>query len=395
MQIQTQISVDLNRPGVQTVPAMQHDGQTRAVEVSLLCDGQPWQPPEGVTAVIGYEKPDRTRGLYVKLPDGSAAVTLSGSVASVLLTAQMLSVPGTVRACLVFQDAQLNQLSTFPFRIQVQVNPAADAPQSEDYCRLQWLEDKLSEYLTLMKESGEFAGPPGPGPVLLGQEVAFQISQDYRQIPTGTWSASLPSCSQKEFVWSRTTSHYDSGDVVTYGVSRNGADGDGAVTAVCGVGPDDTGNIPLTAADVGALPCVGGTVQGQLDMDGQKLTGLPDPTDDTDAAGKGYVDAQSAAAVTAAKQAVKTGFVSFLLGSANWVGDSAPYTLFIPISNLTDDLLTRAYPQYSNTDFARNLAIKEACAAVSYAKRTEGGITFTCLEEKPAADIPVTVEVYL
>ena len=34
-------------------------------------------------------------------------------------------------------------------------------------------------------------------------------------------------------------------------------------------------------------------------------------------------------------------------------------------------------------------------AAVSYAKRTEGGITFTCLEEKPAADIPVTVEVYV
>ena len=61
MQIQTQISVDLNRPGLQTVPAMQHDGQTRAVEVALLCDGQPWQPPEGVTAAIGYEKPDHTR----------------------------------------------------------------------------------------------------------------------------------------------------------------------------------------------------------------------------------------------------------------------------------------------------------------------------------------------
>ena len=40
MQIQSQISVDLNRPGVQTVPAMQHDGQTRAVEISLQCDGE-------------------------------------------------------------------------------------------------------------------------------------------------------------------------------------------------------------------------------------------------------------------------------------------------------------------------------------------------------------------
>ena len=72
MQIQTKIGVDLNRPGIQAVPAMQHDGQTRAVEISLRCDGEAWQPPEGVTAAIGYEKPDRTRGLYDKLSDGSA-----------------------------------------------------------------------------------------------------------------------------------------------------------------------------------------------------------------------------------------------------------------------------------------------------------------------------------
>ena len=394
MQIQTQISVDLNRPGTQTVPAMQHDDQTRAVEIALLSDGQPWQPPEGVAAAIGYEKPDRTRGVYDRLPDGTAAVTVSGSTASVLLTAQMLSVPGTVRACLVFQDEHLNQLSTFPFQIQVQVNPAAEAPQLDDYCRLQWLEDKLAEYLALARDSGDFTGPAGPGPVLLGQEVAFQVSGDYRAIPTGPWSETLPSCSPKEYVWSRTTAHYDSGDVITYSVSRNGADGVGSVSTVCGVSPDDNGNVPLTAGNVGALPCTGGTMRGQLDMGGQKLTGLPEPAEDADAAGKGYVDARAAAAVTAAKQAVKTQFVSFLLGSANWVGDSAPYTLFVPISDLPDELLTRAYPlYYGDTD--RDLAVKEASAAVSYAKRTEGGITFTCLQEKPAADIPVTVEVYV
>ena len=392
MQVLTQISVDMNRPGVPSVPAMQHDGQTRAVEISLMCGGQPWQPPEGVTAAIGYEKPDRTRGLYDRLPDGTAAVTFNGSTATVILTAQALSVPGTVRACLVFHDADLNQLSTFPFLIRVQVNPAADAPQSEDYCRLQWLEEKLSEYLALAKESGEFNGPAGPGPVLLGQDVAFQVSPDFQQIPTGAWSETLPSCTPRQYVWSRTTAHYDSGDVVTYSVSRNGADGAGAVSAVCGVAPDDTGNIPLTAGDVGALPCVGGTVQGQLDMGGQKLTGLPAPTDDSDAAGKGYVDAQAAAAV---KQYAKTKFVTFLLCAQDWTGDSAPYTVFVPISNLTEDMLTRAYPLYTGSDFTADLAVKEASAAVSYAKRTEGGITFACLEEKPTADIPVTVEVYV
>lgn len=392
MQVLSQICVDLNRPGVQTVPAMQHDGQTRAVEISLMCDGQPWQPPEGVTAAIGYEKPDRTRGLYDKLPDGTAAVTLSGSTAAVILTAQALSTPGTVRACLVFHDAKRNQLSTFPFQIQVQVNPAADAPQSEDYCRLQWLEDKLTEYLALAKESGEFNGPAGPGPVLLGQETAFQVSQDFRQIPTGTWEAQLPSCAPKQYVWSRTTAHYDSGDVVTYSVSRNGADGSGAVSTVCGVAPDNAGNVSLTAEDVGALSCVGGTVQGQINMGGQKLTGLPTPTNDTDAAGKGYVDTQAAAAV---KQYAKTKFVTFLLCTQDWLGDSAPYTVYVPITNLTEEMLMRAYPLYTGSDAAKDLAVKEASTAVSYARRSDNGITFTCLEEKPAADIPVTVELYL
>ena len=395
MQIQTQITVDLNRPGIQTVPAMQHDGHTRAVAISLLSDGQPWQPPEGITAAIGFERPDHTRGLYDRLSDGTAAITISGSVATVLLAAGMLSVPGCVRACLVFHDENRNQLSTFPFRIQVQVNPAAEAPQLEDYCRLQWLQGKLDEYLALARDSGEFNGPAGPGPVLLGQEVAFQLSPDYQQIPTGQWSASLPACSPGEYVWSRTTAHYDSGDVAVYSVSRNGADGSGAVSTVCGVAPDDTGNVPLTAEDVGALSCVGGAVQGQIDMGGQKITGLPDPTEDTDAAGKGYVDAQAAAAVTAAGQAVKTSFVTLFLDAASWEGNDAPFSLFIPISALTSEKLARVTPIYTGTDTAQDLAIRDACAAITYAKRTEGGITFTCLAEKPTTDIPVTVEIYV
>lgn len=391
MQIQTQITVDLNRPGIQTVPAMQHDGQTRSVAISLQCNGQPWLPPEGVTAAIGYERPDHTRGIYDRLPDGTAAVTISDSVATVRLTAQILGAPGIVRACLVFHDADLNQLSTFPFQIQVQVNPAADAPQTEDYCRVQWLQDKLDEYLAQARDSGEFNGPAGPGPVLLGQEVAFQISSDYQQIPTGPWQTSLPACSPKQYVWSRTTAHYDSGDVTVYSVSRNGADGSGAVSAVCGVAPDDAGNVTLTAEDVGALSCAGGTMQGQLHMGGQKLTGLPDPSEDTDAAGKGYVDAN----IASAKDSVKTSILTFSLDTAAWEGTAAPYSLFVPISDLTGEKLARVTPAYTGTDPARDLAIRDACAAVTFAKRSAGGITFTCLSEKPDVDIPVTAEVYV
>lgn len=397
MEVRSQISIDLNSPVSPEVPVMQHDINTRILEISLFCADVPWQPPEDVTAAIGYEKPDHARGQYDALPDGTSAVTLNGNVATVILAQQILSTPGTVRACIVFNDAQLNQLSSFPFRIQVQVNPAVDAPQSENYCRLQWLEEKLAEYLTLAKESGEFTGPIGPGPVLLGQEVAFQVSADYRQIPTGQWSSQVPSMAPKQYLWSRTTVHYDSGDVISYSVSRNGADGMGSVVTVCGAAPDDTGNVALTAEDVGALPCVGGSVQGEIHMNGQAITGLPDPTGDTDAANKAFVAAQSNAAAADAKsyaeEYAKTRLVSCLLGAEDWVGDSAPYTLSIAISNLDASQRLRAYPLYGS-DQTKNLAIREACAAVSFATRESGGITFTCLEEKPAANIPVSVEIY-
>lgn len=393
MQVQSQIQVDLNRPGEGSVPVMQHDGNTRSIAIVLLSDGTPWQPPEGVTAALGYEKPDHTRGLYDKLADGSAAISIDGNVATVLLAQQVLTAAGTVFACLVFYDEQRNQLSTFPFRLLVQVNPAVEAPESEDYNRLQWLEDQLEKYLRQAKESGEFTGPIGPGPVLLGQEVAFQVSSDYRTIPTGVWQAQVPPVAPKTYVWSRTTAHYDSGDVVTYSVSRNGANGDGAVNTVCGVSPDDAGNIPLSASDVGALACVGGSVQGEIHMNGQKITDLPAPESDGDAANKAFVAEQAAAAAASTQQALKTKVVSFLLSAASWVGDSAPYTQFIAITGLEDDHRLRAYPVYGS-DQEKNLAMKEACAAVSFAMRGEGGITFTCLEEKPAASISVSVEIY-
>ena len=175
MEVQAQIQADLQIPEGTAVPVMQHDGLTRRLLVTLLSGGESWQPPEGVTPAVGYEKPDRTRGLYDRMPDGTDAVTLEGKVASVLLPPQMLSTPGTVLACLVFRDAAQNRLTTFPFRLLVQVNPAAQAPDEEAQDRLKWLEDKLEEYLTQAKESGRFTGETGPAPKLLGQEVAFQV----------------------------------------------------------------------------------------------------------------------------------------------------------------------------------------------------------------------------
>lgn len=148
MKVTSKINIDFRHPspGVQ-VNAVQNDVNTRAVEIHLFDGGIAWTVPEGVTAAVAYKKPDCKKGTYDMLPDGSQAVEISGSVVTVIMAQQMLTTPGIVSACVVLTDDVLNQLTTFPFCVRVAANPSADAQQSEDYVRLQWLEDKMNEYL--------------------------------------------------------------------------------------------------------------------------------------------------------------------------------------------------------------------------------------------------------
>ena len=153
----------------------------------------------------------------------------------------------------------------------------------------------------------------------------------------------------------------------------------GVYTKVNGIAPDETGNVTLTATDVDALPSSGGNMTGVINMNGHSISGLNDPTEESQAANKGYVD---------------TNAVPASLSASGWVGDSAPYTQTITVNELTDKRRAMVYPAYGE-DTTANLAMKEACAAVSYAKRNGGSIVFTCLEDKPSVDISIIVEVYV
>lgn len=162
MIVTSKIAVDLTRLNIGAkVYAVQGDGNTRSVEITLLSGGKPWTPPEGVDVAVAYYQPDEHKGMYNKLADDSAAISVRGNVATVILAPQMLTVSGTVQASLVFNDAHLNRLTTFPFSVSVTPNHAAGAQKTEDYIRLQWLEDKLAEYLAEIKASGAFDGRPG------------------------------------------------------------------------------------------------------------------------------------------------------------------------------------------------------------------------------------------
>lgn len=117
-----------------------------------------------------------------------------------------------------------------------------------------------------------------------GTEVVYAASPSGEAVPDGPWSQAVPQVNQGQYLWSRITVYFNSGEpVVFYSVSRMGMDGHGSVAAVNGVSPASDGNVILTAAQVGALPLSGGAVAGPLSV--------PEPSRPEHAANKAYVDA--------------------------------------------------------------------------------------------------------
>ena len=263
---------------------------------------------------------------------------------------------------------------------------SATAPT--DWTQYQWFEIK--------GEKGDIGDPA----LLTSQSVTYQASTSGNVIPSGNWQGSIPTVAQGEYLWTRVTLKFNTGSAVTsYSVSRMGIDGTGAVSTVCGVAPNSSGNVDLSASDVGALAASGGTVTGnilldgyltmgvgrQIVMEGNLVTGLGAPSDNADAANKSYVDT--------ALNGVKTVSVSATLTVAGWTG-SAPYVQSVTITGLTDAKKAMAYPVYGS-DTPANIALKEACGMVGFASRSGSTLTFTCLEDKPTVNIPITVEVYV
>ena len=135
-------------------------------------------------------------------------------------------------------------------------------------------------------------GDTGSHATLVTKSVTYQVSDSGTIIPSGAWGSSIPVVSQGKYLWTKTELQFNSGDpIVFYSVARMGKDGSGSVSSVSGVSPDETGNVTLTPADVGALAVSGGYMEGEISMNGQPISGLNDPTEDTQAARKGYVDA--------------------------------------------------------------------------------------------------------
>ena len=132
-----------------------------------------------------------------------------------------------------------------------------------------------------------------------------------------------------------------------------------------------------TNAKNASLPRAGGAMTGNIDLGGNALTNVKAPAAATDAATKGYVDG-------------KRHTFTATLGTA-WTG-SGPYTQTVAVSGILASDMPHITPVYS-TDNATAIAQKEAWSCVSKAEAAAGKIKFTCFEDKPGAVIPIQIEV--
>ena len=143
-----------------------------------------------------------------------------------------------------------------------------------------------------------------------------------------------------------------------------------------------------SASDVGALPTSGGDMTGAINMNGQPISGLNDPTEDSQAANKRYVDAAKADAKAYTDSKRKTWTATI---ATTWSG-SGPYTQGVVVPGILASDMPHITPVYSS-DNATALAEKEAWACVSKAVAAANSITFACFEDKPATEIPIQIEV--
>lgn len=146
MEIRQPLTIDLARTlPMLPIAAVQGDGNTRVLEITLLENGAPWQIPEAAVVDVAFRKSDGTRGIYSKLPDGTNATSRGGNVLSATLAPQMLTCPGAVLATVVFRADNGKTLAAFPFTVKVEASPAAGAQVSEDYFNPTQISDLRAE----------------------------------------------------------------------------------------------------------------------------------------------------------------------------------------------------------------------------------------------------------
>jgi len=303
MIVKHKLNMDLTiRREAPRLSMVQCDVGFRAVVLTLTADGAAWMPEGVETVLLRYRKADGTGGSYDTLPDGTAAWQLEGNLLTLLPAPQMLTVPGLVEVQAALMKGE-RCIATFPFQIVVEADPAANAVKSSDYINwTAWAKAELDSRLAQARGSGEFDGS------------TFMPKVD----------------SQGNLTWSN----------------------DGGMDNPASVNIADL--VAGKLAEEAFLKASGGTMTGTLDMDGNRVSGLGAPEQDTDAVSRGYVQG------LLHRETV-------VLSAGNWQGQVQT----VSVSAVTADntVLVGAAPE--------SYGVYAACG-IRCTAQTAGGLTFAC-----------------
>lgn len=122
MEVHHSLTLYLTSPTVVTVDAVQGDG-VRVIAARLMEGAEAWPVPEGVTAGIGYELPDKTGGYYDQLRDGTPACMIAGNLVTAAIDGSLTAAAGNVKLAIVLRDGNGGQVATFPIALRVAKRP--------------------------------------------------------------------------------------------------------------------------------------------------------------------------------------------------------------------------------------------------------------------------------
>lgn len=135
----------------------------------------------------------------------------------------------------------------------------------------------------------------------------------------------------------------------------------------------------LEEVDAQNLNKSGDEMTGVLSMGENKITNLADPTDNTDAVNKQYVDSKH--------------FVVNATLTAEWTTEAAPYTQVVSVDGILETDCPHITPIYSET-LETAMLQRESWSMICNAETSDGAITFACFLEIPRVEIPIQIEVH-
>lgn len=122
MEVNHFVTLYLTTPTATVIEAVQGDG-VRVIAARLMEGAEAWPVPEGVSAGIGYELPDKRSGYYDQLPDGAPACMIAGNLVSAAIDGSLTAAAGNVKLAIVLRDGSGGQVATFPITMRVTQRP--------------------------------------------------------------------------------------------------------------------------------------------------------------------------------------------------------------------------------------------------------------------------------